>query len=165
MKTTSPRFIAVTAIVVAALAATTVVVHIQSKSPILTFYWWLGVAVIVLCLGSFIKGRSFTHLPVASGRTVAIIPSFNEPTKNLHRTVRALLAQTHPIDEIHVIDDGSKSHPVEPFDHPRVFWHRQENKGKRGAQVTVLRHLQEMGKQFEYVLTIVSDGEPFPDAL
>ncbi|MEC7055454.1 glycosyltransferase [Streptomyces collinus] len=159
------RLTVVTAVVVAALAAATVVVHIQSKSPILTFYWWLGVAVIVLCLVSFLKGRSFTHLPVAPGRTVAIIPAFEEPTENLHRTVRSLLAQTHPIDEIHVIDDGSRQHPVEPFDHPRVFWHRQENKGKRGAQVTVLRHLQEQHKHFEYVLTIDSDGEPFPDAL
>jgi hyaluronan synthase len=29
----------------------------------------------------------------------------------------------------------------------------------------VLRHLQEQNKHFEYVLTIDSDGEPFPDAL
>jgi hyaluronan synthase len=144
---------------------TAVVVHLQSKSPILTFYWWLGMTVIVLCLVSFLKGRSFTHLPVAPGRTVAIVPAFEEPTGNLHRTVRSLLAQTHPIDEIHVIDDGSRRHPVEPFEHPRVFWHRQENKGKRGAQVTVLRHLQEQDKHFAYVLTIDSDGEPFPDAL
>jgi hyaluronan synthase len=159
------RLTVVTAVVVAALAAATVVVHMQSKSPILTFYWWLGMAVIVLCLVSFLKGRSFTHLPVAPGRTVAIIPAFEEPTENLHRTVRSLLAQTHPVDEIHVIDDGSRQHPVEPFEHPRVFWHRQENKGKRGAQVTVLRHLLEQNKHFEYVLTIDSDGEPFPDAL
>lgn len=155
----------VTAVVVAALAAATVVVHLQSKSPILTFYWWLGMMVIVLCLVSFLKGRSFTHLPVAGGRTVAIIPAFEEPTDKLHRTVWSLLAQTHPLDEIHVIDDGSQQHPVEPFDHPQVFWHRQENKGKRGAQVTVLRHLQAQGKHFDFVLTIDSDGEPFPDAL
>ncbi|MFE6172760.1 glycosyltransferase [Streptomyces sp. NPDC056464] len=154
-----------TAVVVAALAAATVVVHLQSKSPILTFYWWLGMMVIVLCLVSFLKGRSFTHLPVAPGRTVAIIPAFEEPTENLHRTVWSLLAQTHPVDEIHVIDDGSKQYPVEPFEHPQVFWHRQENKGKRGAQVTVLRHLQAQGKHFDFVLTIDSDGEPFPDAL
>ncbi|MFC9457442.1 glycosyltransferase [Streptomyces sp. NPDC056983] len=154
-----------TAVVVAALAAATVVVHLQSKSPILTFYWWLGMMVIVLCLVSFLKGRSFTHLPVARGRTVAIIPAFEEPTDKLHRTVCSLLAQTHPLDEIHVIDDGSQQHPVEPFDHPQVFWHRQDNKGKRGAQVTVLRHLQAQGKHFDFVLTIDSDGEPFPDAL
>ncbi|MCC5477024.1 glycosyltransferase [Streptomyces sp. NPDC059680] len=159
------RFTVVTAVVAAALAAATVVVHLRSKSPILTFYWWLGMVVILLCLLSFLKGRSFAHLPVAPGRTVAIIPAFEEPTENLHRTVRSLLAQTHPVDEIHVIDDGSRHHPVQPFDHPRVFWHRQENKGKRGAQVTVLRHLQAEGKHFDFVLTIDSDGEPFPDAL
>jgi hyaluronan synthase len=157
----------VTAVVVAALAAATVVVHLQSKSPILTAYWWLGALVIVLCLVSFLKGRSFTHLPVAQGRTVAIIPAYEEPTENLHRTVLALLAQTHPIDEIHVIDDGSKDHPVEPFYHPQVFWHRQENTGKRGAQVTVLRTLQQdyLDGKIQYILTIDSDGEPFPDAL
>lgn len=155
----------VTSVVVAALAAATVVVHLQSKSPILTFYWWFGMLVIVLCLVSFLKGRSFTHLPLAPGRTVAIIPAFEEPTENLHRTVWSLLAQTHPVDEIHVIDDGSTQHPVQPFEHPRVHWHRQENKGKRGAQVTVLRHLQSQGKRFDFVLTIDSDGEPFPDAL
>jgi hyaluronan synthase len=155
----------VTAVVVAALAAATVVVHHQSKSPILTAYWWLGALVIALCLVSFLKGRSFTHLPVAQGRTVAIIPAYEEPTGNLHRTVLSLLNQTHPVDEIHVIDDGSVQHPVEPFSHPRVFWHHQENTGKRGAQVTVLRKLQEQGKTFDYILTIDSDGEPFSDAL
>ncbi|MFC9614389.1 hypothetical protein [Streptomyces sp. NPDC056938] len=37
-----------------------------------------------------------------------------------------------------------------------------------GALLTsdcVLRHLQEQGKQFDFVLTIDSDGEPFPEAL
>jgi hyaluronan synthase len=157
----------VTAVVAAALAAATVVVHLQSKSPILTAYWWLGALVIVLCLVSFLKGRSFTHLPVAPGRTVAVIPAYEEPSENLHRTVRALLAQTHRIDEIHVIDDGSAEHPVQPFDHPQVFWHFQENTGKRGAQVTVLRKLQQdyLDGKIQYILTIDSDGEPFPDAL
>jgi hyaluronan synthase len=159
------RFIAVTAVVAAALAVATVVVHRQSKSPLLIAYWWFGATVIMVCLLSFVKGRSFQHLPVAPGRTVAIIPSYEEPMENLHRTVRALLDQTHPIDEIHVIDDGSVDYPVVPFNHPRVFWHRQENTGKRGAQVTVLRRLQNEGKHFDFVLTIDSDGEPFPDAL
>ena len=165
MKPDRVKYAAVTAVVVAALAATTVVVHHQSQSAVLTGYWWVGVAVIALCLISFIKGRSFTHLPIAQGAVVAIIPSFEEETAKLHRTVWSLLRQTHPIDEIHVIDDGSTKHPVEPFDHPRVFWHRQENTGKRGAQVTVLRKLREQGKDFRFILTIDSDGEPFPDAL
>lgn len=159
------RFVAVTAVVVTALAVATVVVHQQSKSPLLIAYWWFGATVIVVCLVSFVKGRSFQHLPIAPGRTVAIIPSYEEPMENLHRTVHSLLNQTHPVDEIHVIDDGSTDFPVMPFDHPRVFWHHQENTGKRGAQVTVLRHLQNEGKNFDFVLTIDSDGEPFPDAL
>jgi hyaluronan synthase len=47
-----------------------------------------------------------------------------------------------------------------------VFWHFQENTGKRGAQVTVLRKLQQdyLQGRIQYVLTIDSDGEPFPDA-
>jgi cellulose synthase/poly-beta-1,6-N-acetylglucosamine synthase-like glycosyltransferase len=148
------------------VAVTAVVVHQQSKSPLLTGYWWFGMLIVVVCLVSFVKGRSFQHLPVAPGRTVAIVPSFEEPTDKLHRTVMSLRNQTHPVDEIHIIDDGSTDFPVVPFEHPRVFWHWQDNTGKRGAQVTVLRKLQQdyLDGKIQYILTIDSDGEPFPDA-
>lgn len=159
------KYAAVVTMVVAALAATTIVVHRQSQSLLLTAYWWSGVLVLTFCLGSFVKGKTYGHLPVAKGRIVAVIPAYEEEGWKLNRTIQSLLNQTVTIDEIHVIDDGSKVHPVVPWDHPRVFFHRQENTGKRGAQVTVLRKLWNAFNLFDFVLTIDSDGEPMPDAV
>jgi hyaluronan synthase len=61
-----------------------------------------------------------------------------------------------------VIDDGSAV-PVQKFDHPLVDWQRQDNTGKRGAQVTVLRGFA--AEDFEFIMTVDSDSAPYPDAL
>lgn len=118
--------------------------------------------VICFCMISVIAPRRFIHLPPAPGRVLAIIPAYNEDPAALNATVWSLINQTHEIDEIHVIDDGSAI-PVVPFEHPRVFWHRQDNVGKRGAHVAVLRMF---GRDaFDFVLTVDSDSTPYPDAL
>jgi hyaluronan synthase len=46
--------------------------------------------------------------------------------------------------------------------HPRVTWRRQANTGKRGAQVAVLKEFDRA--DYDFVLTVDSDSEPFPDA-
>jgi cellulose synthase/poly-beta-1,6-N-acetylglucosamine synthase-like glycosyltransferase len=61
-----------------------------------------------------------------------------------------------------VIDDGSQIPVVPSVDHPRLTWKRQENTGKRGAQVTVLREIDRDAYQF--ILTVDSDSEPYPNA-
>lgn len=112
-------------------------------------------AMLIYSLSAAAKGRTFAHLPPASGRVVAIVPAYNEDPKLLKDTVCALINQSRPPDEIHVVDDGSKV-PVEPFDHPLVTWHRQVNKGKREAQALVLRLLNR--DSFDFLLTVDSDS-------
>ncbi|MGZ5398690.1 MAG: glycosyltransferase family 2 protein [Nocardioides sp.] len=129
--------------------------------PLLGFY----VLVCAMTLTIMVSGvfwRSFTHLPPAEGRILAIVPSYNEEPEHLRETVLALANQTIPPDEIHVIDDGSVE-PVVPFDHPLVTWHRQRNGGKRDAQVTVLRQFS--ASEWDFIFTVDSDSVPDPDAL
>ena len=161
--------LAVIAVVVAALAGVTVLVHRQTDDAVLIGYWWFGALIIVFCLGAFFVGRRHQHRPVAAGRVLAIVPAYNEDQTNLIACVQSLLAQTIPCD-IEVIDDGSRA-PVLPFEHPRVTWRRQPNTGKRGAQVEVLRaHGRRTSKgwrstTYDFVLTVDSDSRPAPDAL
>ncbi len=133
-----------------------------SKSPALAFYWIFNAIVISVCLIAFINERRFGNFPVARGRTIAIVPAYNEPPDKLEACVRSLIDQTVPIDAIVVVDDGS-ARPVEPFYHPRVLWIRQDNRGKRGAHATALRQFDPDDVQF--VLTVDSDSTPYPDAL
>src|SRR3954447_7107602 len=149
---TSVRW-SIIAVVVAVLAATTVVVCARTHDAVLVSYWSIGVGVIVFCLVSFVVGRRYTHLPMAGGRVLAIIPAYNEETESLHKTVRSLLVQTRPPDAIYVIDDGS-AYPVETFDDPRVVWMRQENTGKRGAQCTVLNQFGP--GDWDFIMTVDS---------
>src|SRR4051812_21101848 len=128
----------VTAFVVAVLAAVTVVVHRQTDDFVMIGYWYAGSLVIIGCLVAFVVGRRFTDNEVAGGKVLCIVPAYNEDPDGLKKTVLALLGQTVAVDIV-VIDDGSQI-PVEPsITHPRVTWKRQDNTGKRGAQVAVLR--------------------------
>ena len=133
-----------------------------SASTVLVGYWIFGVAVIALCLLAFARGRKFVNFPIARGRTIAIIPVYNEPQEKLYACVRSLTAQTVKIDKIIVMDDGS-AEPVVPFDAPGVEWIRQPNTGKRGAQVAALRRFDR--DEFQFVMTVDSDSTPHPDAL
>lgn len=153
---------AVVTLVVVALAAVTVIVHHQTNNVILLAYWWLGALVLATCLISYVIGRRYTHLAPATGKVLAIIPAYNETEEALAKTVRALLNQTRPPDKIVVIDDGSAV-AVRGFPHPRVEWRRQDNTGKRGAQVAVLRTIGR--HDYQFVLTVDSDSEPYPDAV
>ena len=155
--------LAVLAAVVTVLAVTTVTVHRQADSPVLIGYWWLGALVIAFCLAAFMKGRRYTHLPPAPGRVLAIIPAYNENPEALRVCVQSMLEQSRPPDAIVVIDDGSTI-PVVPSVHDeRVHWVRQDNTGKRGAQVAVLRLTRH--QDWEYVLTVDSDSGLHPDAV
>ena len=143
------------------LAAVTLLVFMQTRDLVLIGYWCLGSLVLLACLSAFVVGRRYTQLPVAAGRVLCIVPAYNEDPRGLEGTVRALLAQTVDIDIV-VIDDGSKVPVVPSIQHPRLTWLRQENTGKRGAQVTVLRGIDR--EQYQFILTVDSDSEPFPDA-
>jgi len=98
---------------------------------------------------------------VAAGRVLCVIPAYNESPESVYACVRAVLAQTVPVDIV-VVDDGSAL-PVRSVPHPRVHWLRQENTGKRGAQTAVLRRYPPGA--YAFVLTVDSDSAPRPDAL
>src|SRR5262249_33049142 len=117
--------------------------------------------IIAICLVAFAVGRRYTKNPPAVGSVLCIVPAYNEDPEGLHGTVLALLKQTVPVDIV-VIDDGSHVSVVPSVDHPRVTWRRQANTGKRGAQVAVLKEFDRADYQF--VLTVDSDSQPFPDA-
>lgn len=151
----------VVAFAIAVLSLTTVRIATITHDWILIVYWTLGASAIGGCLLAFIVGRRYTHLPVAEGRVLCIVPAYNEPPVSLARTVDALLAQTVEIDIV-VIDDGSVIPVVPSRTHPRVKWLRQDNTGKRGAQVAVLRQIPR--DEYEFLLTVDSDSQPFPDA-
>lgn len=143
------------------LVAVTGVITTQTDDWVLIGYWYVGAFVIALCLVAFGVGRRYTRQPPATGRVLCIVPVYNERAEGLAATVQALLRQTVPVDIV-VIDDGSQV-PVSPsVVHPRVTWLRQDNSGKRGAQVTVLRRFDR--NDYRFILTVDSDSEPYPDA-
>lgn len=147
--------------VILVLAGVTVLVHHQTDDLIMIGYWYFGVGVVTACLVSFVVGRRYRKNPVAPGRVLCIVPAYNEHPEGLRKTVVALLKQTVPVDII-VIDDGSQVPVVPSIEHPRLRWRRQENTGKRGAQVAVLK---DFGRSdYEFILTVDSDSTPHPDA-
>jgi cellulose synthase/poly-beta-1,6-N-acetylglucosamine synthase-like glycosyltransferase len=148
-------------LVTAVLGAITVLVHRETTDPVMIAYWYFGASIILFCLIAFVVGRRYLDNPVAPGKVLCIVPAYNEDPAGLKATVLALLNQTVPLDII-VMDDGSAS-PVIPSIHdPRVTWLRQENTGKRGAQVAVLRDIDP--DEYQFILTVDSDSEPYPDA-
>lgn len=144
---------------VAAVAAAGIVivfahVGLWSRSPTLSMaYFAVASITIIGLLGLAARGRSFAHLPIAQGRVVAIVATYNEPPAILGACLRALLAGTVVPDVIHVVDDGSVV-PATPIDDPRVQWHRQANLGKRHAQVSGLAGERDAA----FVLTVDSDS-------
>jgi hyaluronan synthase len=140
---------------VATLGATFHLVHRSGASPFMIGFYLFGVAIVLFYMGAFTKGRSFTHLPVAKGRVIAIVPTFNDETELLHNCVWSLINQTRQPDEIHVVDDGSAA-SVSSFDHPLVHWHRQSNQGKRFAQGNLLAKLHPASADF--ILTVDGDS-------
>ncbi|HEV7627592.1 MAG TPA: glycosyltransferase family 2 protein [Streptomyces sp.] len=118
------------------------------------FFYFCGLLIVVTIAVSR-RGNDWSHLPPARGRTVVVIPAFNEPEEMLHRTIASLLAGSVVPDVLYVVDDGS-ARPITPFDHPKVVWRRQENTGKRRAQVAALAG-EIAARTAEFLVTVDSD--------
>jgi len=128
-----------------------------------TLYFTVVAAIVVLMFFLAAKGfEKYADAPPVKGRIIAIVPTYREKDEVLYETIDALLNSTIPPDEIHVVDDGSPD-PVVPFDNPRVFWHRQENAGKREAQAYVLNKLTP--GEFDFLVTVDSDSRVAPYAI
>ncbi|MGX6604574.1 glycosyltransferase family 2 protein [Micromonosporaceae bacterium Da 78-11] len=135
------------------LVALTYVLHDRMRDPVVVGGWWISNIILLFGMVAFVRGRRFQRLPVAPGRIVAIVPAYEQSPADLRACVWSILNQRNVVvDEIHVVDDGSTRHPVQPFGNPRVFWHRKENGGKRAAQVYVLDRLQ--SRDWDFVLTV-----------
>lgn len=90
----------------------------------------------------------------------AVIPTYNR-RKYIRRSIDSVLAQTVPVDEIVVVDDGSTdgtAEAVEEWYGSRVRVVRQANSGVSGAR---RRGIQEA--QGEWVAFLDSDDEWTPD--
>jgi cellulose synthase/poly-beta-1,6-N-acetylglucosamine synthase-like glycosyltransferase len=135
---------------------------LDGKTWPLVLFFSLMAGLITFYLFSGVWWRSFTHLPPAPGRIIAIIPVYNEEDHLVHEAVRALTRQTILPNIIHVVDDGSKV-PLSTFEHPLVRWHRVTNGGKRHAQAHALK-LHKSG-EFDFILTVDSDSVLDHDAL
>ena len=134
----------------------------RSDTLFLSSFFTLMAVLVAYFVLSGIYWKSFTHLPPAAGRVLAIVPVYNEEPELVHAVVRSILRQTILPDVIHVVDDGSVV-PLETFDDPLVKWHRVENAGKRHAQGHVLRMYAP--DEFDYILTVDSDSVLDDDAL
>lgn len=134
----------------------------QPDTLFLTVFYGALAGLVVYFIVAGTQWRSFTHLPVAPGRVIAIVPAYNEEPELLRNTILALTRQTRPLDAIYVMDDGSKV-PVEPFDCPGVHWLFQQNQGKRHAQVNVLNRFD--ADEWDYIFTVDSDSVVDADAL
>jgi cellulose synthase/poly-beta-1,6-N-acetylglucosamine synthase-like glycosyltransferase len=134
----------------------------RPETAFLSAFFGLMAVLITYFLLSGMFWKSFTHLPPAAGRVLAIVPVYNEEPELVHAVVRSILRQTILPDVVHVVDDGS-AQPLETFDDPLVTWHRIENSGKRHAQAVVLRQYQ--AEEFDFVLTVDSDSVLDDDAL
>ncbi len=151
---------------VVGVAAWAVTYHLaigDSDRKFMTAVYLFDAALIVFYISSLEMNTQWAKRRVATGRVVAIVPAYEEEPALLRAALSALLRQTYPIDEIHVMDDGSERFPVIPFDHPKIVWHRQPNGGKRYAQAGVLQKLNR--QDWQYIFTVDSDSVPGDDAL
>ncbi|MGW3152724.1 glycosyltransferase family 2 protein [Streptomyces sp. NPDC001089] len=151
------------AVGVAAWAATYHLALGDSDRHFLTALYLFDAVLIVFYIASLEANTHWARRQPATGRVVAVVPAFEEEPQLLRAALDALLRQTYPVDEIHVMDDGSADNPVRPFQHPKIRWHRQSNGGKRYAQAGVLQKLRR--EDWDFILTVDSDSVPGDDAL
>jgi hyaluronan synthase len=155
------RFAAVAAVV--ATAATVLGFHLFYAPPlalnIAVAFYLLTAAVMIWLLALACRSEPWRESEPAEGRVVAVVPAYNEDASLLKECIEALLTGSIVPDAIHVVDDGSDP-PLEPYRHPLVHWHRQENQGKRWAQVNALRD-----ERADFLVTLDSDSVPDKHAL
>ncbi|WP_285004970.1 glycosyltransferase family 2 protein, partial [Lactococcus garvieae] len=135
-----------------------------------------GIYGITLVTYLFLKmSLSFIYKPfkgsVKNYKVAAVIPSYNEDKDSLLKTLKSVLCQTYPLQEIFIIDDGSPDQTAiqfiedyvkkEPIICRNVIVHRLPmNKGKRHAQSWAFER-----SDADVFLTVDSDSYIYPNAL
>jgi len=122
-------------------------------------FYLVAATILVWLLALACRRESWLRLEPAAGRVVAVVPAYNENPAALRACLDALVSGSVVPDVIHVVDDGSDP-PLEPYRHGLVRWHRQQNQGKRWAQVNALRD-----ETADFLVTLDSDSVPHRDAL
>lgn len=161
MRDGADRLVAVAA--VAVTAAIVLLFHVVYAPPVsfnlAVAFYLLTAGVLVWLLALACRREDWRTLEPAEGRIVAVVPAYNEDPVVLRECLDALIAGSVVPDAIHVVDDGS-SPPLEPYEHRLVQWHRQQNQGKRWAQVNALRD-----EAADFIVTLDSDSVPHEHAL
>jgi len=141
----------------------------SGSSPVLCVYAaFIAVLVWQLVVSAFDKPAKATSdgAEVLANASVAVlIPAYNEDEATLRGNVEALLRQTHLPSAICVVDDGST---VGDYADVREWflvataragvtasWQRQENAGKRSAQITAAGAFPDA----DFYLTVDSDTQ------
>lgn len=135
-----------------------------------------GIYGITLVTYLFLKmSLSFIYKPFKGSaknyKVAAVIPSYNEDKDSLLKTLKSVLCQTYPLQEIFIIDDGSPDQTAiqfiedyvkkEPIICRNVIVHRLPmNKGKRHAQSWAFER-----SDADVFLTVDSDSYIYPNAL
>lgn len=135
-----------------------------------------GIYGITLATYLFLKmSLSFIYKPfkgsVKNYKVAAVIPSYNEDKDSLLKTLKSVLCQTYPLQEIFIIDDGSPDQTAiqgiedyvkkEPIICRNVIVYRLPmNKGKRHAQSWAFER-----SDADVFLTVDSDSYIYPNAL
>jgi hyaluronan synthase len=155
------RLVAVAAVLVtAALVAGFHAAYAPTLEPnVAVGFYLLAASALIWLLVLACREEPWRDLEPARGRVVAVVPAYNEEPAVLRSCLEALLTGSYIPDAIHVVDDGSDP-PLEPYTCGLVTWHRQENQGKRWAQVNALR-----GESADFILTVDSDSIPHKHAL
>ncbi|CAM2999994.1 glycosyltransferase [Actinomyces slackii] len=104
-------------------------------------------------------------------RTAVLVPLYNEDPEVVRSMLEALLVQSAPPSEIHVVDDGSTqgAYPeVRKWFHAEainrgihVTWQRTPNRGKRHAQAQAFRQI----RRADLFVTVDSDSMLDAEAL
>ena len=92
----------------------------------------------------------------SSGRTIAIIPAYNEPQEKLHACVRSLLAQTVKLDKIIVMDEPTSS--LSAAETAELFRLIRELKSRGLTLIYVSHRMEEIFRLCDAV-TVMRDGQ------
>lgn len=141
---------------------------------------FLGIYGVFMLTYLFVKmGLAFYYKPYTNQpplkKVSVIIPSYNEDSKVIIKTVESILNQEYPVHEIFFVDDGSedtstydnmvlfksKYDSKKTTNSPKLIVHRLEkNQGKRNAQIWAFERATG-----DIYFTVDSDGYIYPDAL